>query len=141
MPSSVSPRDPTRGEHRDQEERDETMKYREVLSRTTGFSVPMFGVSWNPPQREIGVARQVLAFLEDRRVLYNPYHLEVAEQCIRSVAEIRRFLTKAIRQLPGDSRLGDGPVPGSIPGYSGTCRWKSGPMPVRRQARTAMLIC
>lgn len=82
------------------------MNYKEVLSRITGLSVPVFGVLWNPPQPEIAIARRVLAFLEDRRVFYNPYHLEVAEQCIHSVLEIRRFLTEAIGQLPGDLKLG-----------------------------------
>ena len=88
-------------------ERKTRMNYKEVLSRITGFSVPVFGVSWNPPQPEIATARRVLAFLEDRRVLYNPYHLEVAEQCIHSVIEIRRFLTEVIGQLPEDSKLGE----------------------------------
>lgn len=83
------------------------MKYKEVLSRITGFSVPVFGVSWNPPQPEIAIARKVLAFLEDRRVLYNPYHLEVADQCIRSVIEMRRFLTEVVGQLPSDSKLAE----------------------------------
>lgn len=83
------------------------MKYKEVLSRITGFSVPVFGVSWNPAQPEITIARKVLAFLEDRRVLYNPYHLEVADQCIRSVIEMRRFLTEVVGQLPSDSKLAE----------------------------------
>lgn len=83
------------------------MKFREVVSRLTGFSVPVFGVSWNPPEPEVTVARRVLAFLEDRRVLFNPYHLEVAEQCVSSVIDIRRFLTEEIGKLPGDSKLGE----------------------------------
>jgi hypothetical protein len=81
------------------------MNFKEVLTRITGFSVPVFGVSWNPPQPDIATARKVLAFLEDRRVLYNPYHLEVAYQCIHSVVEIRRFLTEVIGQLGADSKL------------------------------------
>ncbi len=83
------------------------MKFKEVLSRITGFSVPVFGVSWTPTQPEITKARQVLAFLEDRRVLYNPYHLEVADQCIQSVLDIRRFLTEVIGQLGADSKLAE----------------------------------
>jgi len=81
------------------------MKFKEIASRLTGFSVPVFGVSWNPREPEIAVARRVLAFLEDRRVLFNPYHLEVAEQCVHSVVEIRQFLTEEIGNLPGDSTL------------------------------------
>jgi len=83
------------------------MKFSELASRLTGFSIPVFGVSWNPPEPEVAVARRVLAFLEDRRVLFNPYHLEVAEQCVQSVLEIRRFLTEEIGHLAGSSALGD----------------------------------
>lgn len=87
--------------------RKKRMKFKEVIGRITGFSVPVFGVSWNPPQPEIGTARRVLTFLEDRRVLYNPYHLEVADQCIQSVLDIRRFLTEVIGQLGADSKLAE----------------------------------
>lgn len=83
------------------------MKFKEIASRLTGFSVPVFGVSWNPPEPEVAVARRVLVFLEDRRVLFNPYHLEVADQCVRSVLEIRSFLTAEIGRLAGDSKLGE----------------------------------
>ena len=83
------------------------MKFKEILGRITGFSVPIFGVSWNPPEVESVVARRVLTFLEDRRVLYNPYHLEVADQCAHSVLEIRRVLTAEIGNLASDSKLTD----------------------------------
>ena len=83
------------------------MKFNELASRLTGFSIPVFGVSWSPPESEIAVARRVLAFLEDRRVLFNPYQLEVADQCVDSVIEIRKFLTVEIGQLASDSKLGE----------------------------------
>ena len=75
------------------------MKYKEIFSRITGFSVPLFGVSWNPKQPEVAIARKVLVFFEDRRVLYNPFHMEMEEHCLQSVVEIRRFLTEIIGQL------------------------------------------
>ena len=81
------------------------MEYREIANRLTGFSTPMFGVSWKPPEPERAVARRVLAFLEDRRVLYNPYYIEVNDQVVRSVLDIRRFLTPEIGALDTDSRL------------------------------------
>jgi hypothetical protein len=62
----------------------------------TGFSTPLFGVSWNPPTVDRDVARRVLAFLEDRRVLYSPSEVEMPEHCIESVLEIRRRLTDII---------------------------------------------
>jgi hypothetical protein len=83
------------------------MKFGDLASRLTGFSIPVFGVSWDPPDPETRVARRVLAFLEDRRVLFNPYDLEVADQCVQSVVEIRRFLTDEIGRLPSDSKLGE----------------------------------
>ncbi len=83
------------------------MKFKEILGRITGFSVSVFGVSWNPPEPETIVARRVLTFLEDRRVLYNPYHLEVADQCVHSVPEIRRVLTDEIGNLASDSKRVD----------------------------------
>lgn len=82
-----------------------SMKWREIGSRITGFSVPFFGVSWNPPAAEVTVARRVIQFLEDRRVLYNPYHLEVPDQCVHSVVEIRKFLTAELGNLKPDSEL------------------------------------
>lgn len=83
------------------------MKFKEVLGRITGFSVPVFGVSWNPPEPENLAARRVLSFLEDRRVLYNPHCLEVEGQCVQSVLEIRRFLTEEIGRLADGSKLAD----------------------------------
>ena len=83
------------------------MKFKEIASRLTGFSVPVFGISWNPPEPEVTVARRILAFLEDRRVLFNPYYLEVVDQCTHSVVEIRKFLTVEIGQLTGDSKLAE----------------------------------
>ncbi len=75
------------------------MKFKEVLTRLTGVSCPVFGVSWNPPEAEIAVARRVLAYLEDRRVLYRPFGMEVPQHCIESVVEIREFLTDEVAKL------------------------------------------
>ena len=71
----------------------------------TGFSTPFFGVSWNPPTSDREVARRVLAFLEDRRVLYSPYEVELAEHCVMSVIDIRRFLTDVIGHGGGVDEL------------------------------------
>lgn len=83
------------------------MKFKEIASRITGFSVPVFGVSWSPQEPEIAVARRVVTFLEDRRVLYNPYDLEVADQCVHSIVEIRGFLTNEIGRLAAGSNLAE----------------------------------
>ena len=47
--------------------------------------------------------RGVLAFLEDRRVLYNPYNIEIEREVLESVLVTLRELTKAIQTLPEDS--------------------------------------
>lgn len=74
------------------------MKPSEIAGRITGFSTPIFGLQWTPPRVDIEVAREVIVFLEDRRVLYSPYEAEVPEHVVSSVFEIRRFLTDVLRR-------------------------------------------
>ena len=64
------------------------MKFSEIANRLTGFSTPFGGASWQPAELEIAGARRVIAFLEDRRVLYDPCQMEVPDHCVRSVIEI-----------------------------------------------------
>jgi len=82
------------------------MKFKEVVKRITGISSPVFGVSWNPENTERDIAKEVINFLEDRRVLYNPSEMEVPCHCINSVLRIREFLTSKISTLPTDTELG-----------------------------------
>jgi hypothetical protein len=81
------------------------LTYQEIKSRLTGFSLPFFGISWQPDESEIKVARRIIAFLEDRRVLYSPNELEVPRHCIDSIQEIRRYLTDEIGKLSQRSEL------------------------------------
>lgn len=81
------------------------MNFREVASRLTGISSPVFGVSWNPPESDRAVARRVLAYLEDRRVLYAPSEAELPEHCVHSILEIRRFLTNELGSLSPDGSI------------------------------------
>jgi len=81
------------------------MKFKEILKHITGISTPIFGISWNPDNLERDHAREVISFLEDRRVLYNPNEFEIPEYCIDSVIHIRVFLTKKIGELDQDSEL------------------------------------
>ncbi len=83
------------------------MRFKEILARVTGLSSPVFGVSWNPPEPEVRVARRVVTFLEDRRVLYVPSEMEVPEHCVQSVLEIRRFLTTELQSLGTGADLAD----------------------------------
>jgi len=36
------------------------MKFKEIVARITGLSVPMFGVQWSPKEPEIAAARRVI---------------------------------------------------------------------------------
>jgi hypothetical protein len=75
------------------------MKFSEAARHLTGISCPVFGVSWNPGEAKVGYARRVLTFLEDRRVLYAPWDVEVPDHCVESILEIRKFLTVQLGQL------------------------------------------
>jgi hypothetical protein len=81
------------------------MKFQEIVNRLTGISIPIFGVSWNPPELEVSVARRVITFLEDRRVLYNPSDMELPHHCVQSVLEIRQFLTEELARLNSATAL------------------------------------
>jgi hypothetical protein len=67
----------------------------ELARRITGFSTPFFGVQWTPPSAERDTVGGFVTFLEDRRVLFAPYELEVEGQVERSVHEIRRHPPQA----------------------------------------------
>lgn len=81
------------------------MRFREAGSRITGISVPLFGIQWTPPEAERAIARRVLTFLEDRRVLYVPSEMEVPQHGVQSVLRIREFLTSELGHLTGDGQL------------------------------------
>lgn len=81
------------------------MKFREIVNRVSGFSIPVFGIQWSPVEPEVTKAKRVLAYLEDRRVLYTTGSMEEPDHCVRSVIDIRRFLTDEIGKLDVDSEL------------------------------------
>jgi hypothetical protein len=81
-------------------ERGEEMKFSEIGHRINGFGIatPIFGVSlnWDPPEPTRSIARKVIIFLENRRVLYDLYDMEDMGYCVQSIIEIRHFLTDQI---------------------------------------------
>jgi hypothetical protein len=93
------------------------MKFSEIANRLTGISTPLVGVSWQPSDLEVSAARRVIAFLEDRRVLYAPDELEVPDHCVRSVLEIRHFLSDEL----GKHDSGSG-FAGSLRAMRAACR-------------------
>lgn len=81
------------------------MKFREIAARLTGFSTPIFGVSWNPTDSQVAIARRVITHLEDRRVLYDHTEVEMPGHCVQSVLAIRQFLTTELGNLASDGQL------------------------------------
>lgn len=72
----------------------------EAARRITGISTPLGGLQWADPGPSEGeIVRRFLVALEDRRVLYNPMHLEVTSQVERSIHEIRQECTKTLQAL------------------------------------------
>lgn len=74
------------------------MRFSEIAARLNGVSTPFGGISWVPPVADVEVARSVLTFLEPRRVLFSSYANEVPSECVRSVIEIRDFLTSVLQR-------------------------------------------
>ena len=83
----------------------------------TGFSTPIFGVSWNPVETEREKIRQLIVFFEDRRALYNPFNMETNDWVGESVLKIRVELTKMLQHLGEESDA----VP-SLRAMRGACR-------------------
>jgi hypothetical protein len=79
------------------------VKFSEIANRLTVISTPL--VSWQPSDLEVSAARLVVAFLEDRRVLYAPDELEVPDHCVHSALEIRHFLSGELGKLDAKSEF------------------------------------
>ena len=94
-----------------------TLKAKELLGRMTGFSTPVFGMSWNPASSEREVVRGFLTFLEDRRALYVANQFEIENDVNGSVKSIRSQCTQTL------SRLSDGsPAIAPIRAVRAACR-------------------
>jgi hypothetical protein len=82
------------------------MKFSEIGQKINGIgiSTPIFGfsVNWNPSESAKQIAREVIIFLENRRVLYNPYSMETYSHCLNSANQMRDFLTDKITKVPSD---------------------------------------
>jgi hypothetical protein len=81
------------------------LKFERIYKNITGLSCPIFGVQWNAPTIEADEAKNIVLYLEDKRVLFNPVNMEGAGYCAQSVIDIRSELTKGLQALPSDSNL------------------------------------
>ncbi|HEV2503711.1 MAG TPA: DUF6650 family protein [Mesorhizobium sp.] len=75
------------------------VRAKDMLMRITGISTPVFGISWNPPASDRDAVRKFLAFLEDRRGLFNPMPAEVEDHANSSIHTIRAQCTGTVGAL------------------------------------------
>ena len=68
--------------------------------RPSGVSAFGFGLAIETGPSDPELARGVLAFLEDRRILWEDMRFEIPDECMRSAEKTRDYLTSAI-QVPG----------------------------------------
>ena len=77
---------------------------REMRRRLTGLTLPSIlgtgggGATWTVEAGDKSRADSILRYLEDRRVLYAPYEVEIPHRCVASVREIRAHLRSVIEQ-------------------------------------------
>lgn len=76
-----------------------TIHFRDIPRRITGFSTPIFGVSWQAPPDDRVAVRRLIIFLEDRRALFNLYDREVEEAVRLSVEMIRQEITRTMQEV------------------------------------------
>lgn len=81
------------------------MRFSEIALRLTGISCPIFGVSWNPPIDQRTIARKLILYLESKRVLYADLNDKFACSCVKSVLEIKSYLTNQIADVTEGSEL------------------------------------
>lgn len=81
------------------------MTYHQILKRFTGFACPIFGLQWDASSSDTEIARDVVAELEDRRVLYDPIRMEEAGHYVQSIGEIRDLLADPLNDVEYRSPL------------------------------------
>lgn len=68
------------------------MRYKDILKHINGISCPIFGIQWKPPIYSTDIAREIILFLENKRVLFNLPTNEALQLCILSANDIRTEL-------------------------------------------------
>lgn len=72
------------------------MQFAQIVERLNGFDTPVFGRTLQASDVDRMKARGVVAFLEDRRALYEHPDREVTDHLIGSVLRIRQRLTELL---------------------------------------------
>ena len=72
--------------------------------RPTGVGAFGFSLNWEKVPGDEDVARRIITFLEDRRLLFGERHSDDELECVHSAIEIRHFLTEELTKAkPGRS--------------------------------------
>ena len=70
------------------------MKY-----KLTGVSTPIGGISWAESLTAKQRFKNLLFFLESKRILTNPTEMEIKEHCIQSVLEIKSVIVETTKDV------------------------------------------
>jgi len=81
------------------------LRWQDLKHRVNGFSTPLGGLQWTPPPNERDLCRELITFLENRRVLYVESEAEVPQHAALSIIEMRDFLTGFIIRCPEGSAV------------------------------------
>lgn len=95
------------------------LKSKTLLSRLTGFSLPVIGggLSFKPVEADRTIVRELLTFLEDRRALYVGAIWEQPNHVVQSVLQMRAELTQSLKRLSEGS-----PAEAACRSMRGACR-------------------
>jgi len=74
-----------------------------IANGITGISIPIFGVSWNPPTLQRTAAERAITYLESRGLLYAEFQWENPDQCYEDASGVRDDLTRQMERLTRDS--------------------------------------
>lgn len=64
-----------------------------------GISTPIGGISWDNNTTAKERFRYLLLFLESKRILTNPFYMEMKVECIESVLEIKHTLVEITKDV------------------------------------------
>jgi len=84
------------------------LKGRKLAACLIGIKTPVGGIDWEPPVEEQNRARQVLMYLAEQQVLWDPYDTVIGTFVVQSVVDLRGQLRCEFEDLPSDSVLQEG---------------------------------
>lgn len=81
------------------------MKFTEIAARLNSIGTQFASVGWTPSKTDAELARRMIRFLEDRRLLFNPCAVEEPHHCAESVLQIRGKVTTVLEEVGEGSEL------------------------------------